>query len=415
MQVGSGSITLTANSLDISKATLSTTDGGVLAIQTSTNLPLTIAPTAEPGTLTVQPADLAAIAPGFDYVALITGGDAGLTVEGDATFTNNMILQAGTGSIDVGDGIDAAGHILFLQTGGAVTGQGLVQADFLALLTGTGIGSSAQPLVTQVNRLYGLVTGNGDISLNNTGDLTVQQPGSSEFIKILGSQGSIHLTTTGNLYLPTGNVNAPGDIDFTVGGALTIGSDVRNTSTTGGKVELSADTIQLLSPNRVTDNGGEIDLRPFTPSRNVVLGDTTDVPVDLTETSDVPAELTLTAADLAGFTPGYALLTIENTSDNSLTPSITVASDVTFTGDVLLQTLGDINLNHQLTAQVLTLVSGTEINGPGPLSADTLTMTAPNGFGAGYGIINVNANYVADGRRGAKSVSICCRLRRVRW
>ena len=199
------------------------------------------------------------------------------------TAANNVELDAGT--------ITSGGSVTLTATAGAIIdGNGPsslnVSATSLSATAATGINlDSAISTLTSAN-----VTSTGDISIRNTSDMTVTSA----------------TTNNGGITLQAAN-----------GGTLSVAAATAGSS---GNMTLTADEIDLTGNNTIQGTGPLV-LQPFTASKNITIGGSTNS----------TGTLSLTGSDFGAVKAGFSSIVIGRSSDG--TGTVTIAGNLILTAN----------------------------------------------------------------------------------
>ncbi len=239
----SGDITLTADKIEFGLGSNSVTSRGKLLVQPETpDLNLEIGGTGAARTTFLNATELSSFKDGFASIAIgRTDSSGAITLAGDLTFTDPVILRSpvGSGSINTtGFTLTGAGNatITLLAAGDITTG------DIINPGRAITIGSSSLP------------AGNIQVGSIRTNTTTNGEKGGSVFLQALGDITASEIITGGG--------------DITLEAATGIKTTINaNGPLGGGNITLTSDEIDL----GASSNGGTIVLQPKTPSQNIVL------------------------------------------------------------------------------------------------------------------------------------------------
>ncbi|MDL5045178.1 CHAT domain-containing protein [Oscillatoria amoena NRMC-F 0135] len=252
-------------------------------------------------------------APTINLNSNINTTSLGISINGDILLGADVTLSAeggvNTPRIYIDGNVDGA-HNLTIQTDvpGFVVLQGTV---------GSTIPLGSLTTITEETDVYGdIITANGDVNLG----------------------GIIYLLDDVSINAGTATIRTQGDI--ALGGFF---------GTSSNNIILTADNMEL---GHITGTG-DLTIQPFTPSRDIVLGGTT-------ETSDA---LSLTSSELFGFRPGINSITIGRTNGSG---AISIPSPVNFASPVTIQAPnpgGTINATGLITTTLseISLIAGGNI------------------------------------------------------
>ena len=290
-----------------------------------------------------------------------------------------MIGDTNSGDINVSSTINVADNttpipVLKLVTGAAITGSGSLTVNSLMLEAVNGIGSTASPLNTVVDKLTAVNSTGGAIAISNAGSLTLGSVGSGITNSAVGGAIEISVVAAGNDLVIAESVNGSGTIELTAADELRFeqatGTTGVQTSGAGvlGVVTLSAGTAVVGNSNIATDVNA--------------------------------ASLNITAASGIGSANAVETivsnLDITNSTGNVLFED-TKATGIAFSGSggtglvALTETAGAITIDDALSGGSLVLNAAGQITdgATGTLTIDgTTSLTA----GAGNDIILDNAN-----------------------
>ncbi|MFO0879483.1 MAG: hypothetical protein U0840_19215 [Gemmataceae bacterium] len=340
----------------------------------SMNLSSTNSINAGTGLVTLQPktAGTAIDLGGADGPGILGLTDAEL---GHITAGTLVIGDSTSGNITVSAVLTApAGYsMLSLITGGSIsdTNNGRVSIANLALQASTGIGSTGNPLGTQVSNLEA-ETATGGIFVANTGNLTIGGVTVDLQGLIVSTSGNVEVSSTGDLTISE-QVDGPEDITLTSAGTLGLLSDLTSGS---GDISLTANEMDYASGSSISGTGN-LFLAPQTNSRDISLG----------AASNQPGKLSLTATDLAAIGTTFFQVMIGSPLATGL---ISVDGNATLTTSVLLlqntgSGAGGLSVNATLNVGTGNLVVVTEggitSTASGLLQATNLTLEAESGIG----------------------------------
>ncbi|WP_439626140.1 beta strand repeat-containing protein [Gemmata sp.] len=185
-------------------------------------------------------------------VTLGTNG-ASLSLTGvGAGGANHDVTASTTGSGNIAVGSVAATRLVGLTAGGAITDDGstatAVTAPSLALAAATGVGTSAAPVNTDVDKVEA-TTGTGGVFVSNAGAVTIGGvDGTLTGVRVTGASGDIDVTATGTITVNQG-VQAPGDVALTATGGT---SDIVTQGGNGNAVASSGGTATLRAGRHLT-------------------------------------------------------------------------------------------------------------------------------------------------------------------
>lgn len=274
-------------------------------------------------------------------VPVIITSDGSLTVQTSIDTTGDLVLQAGSNLIQSEDATILAGADIALKAGGAMTlarvvtttevalevtgalmgyaspAQAAISASAL-LLNGVGsVGSPAQPLLTDVSRLAGQVSG-GALALVNESDLTIGAV-TVETIPV-GTADSLPLTNrtqTGDRLLINGSATG---VFIEVDGSFTTESVTDASLQTAASIPVLVESAAAQTWNgRFTLGGGAVTLR-------------------------AGAAITLDASDTLTTSDGTLL--IESAGQMTLAAGSVLSRG---TGNLIIDATGNIVLNGQIT------------------------------------------------------------------
>jgi hypothetical protein len=340
---------------------------------------------------------------------ITTGAGAAIVTSGggNITFSSWNTLQVGN-SMTAGGGTIALGSV----NGAINQTAGVLGALNLSLTAATGIGSLAQPLITQVSRLEA-GTGTGGVFVNNTGALAIGGLTSTlNGLRVTGAGGDIRLVNVGGITLTTNGdtILGPGAITVLATGAgagfqitgQTTQTPVRSlagpiTLSTGAGGTLVADAGANV-PTAISSGGApviisadDLDLRKALDagSARVTLQQATTAARGITLGTSAAGNLGLSAAELNRVTAGELQI---GRSDN--TGSIFVTAPVAAPG----------------AATLLSLFTGGAVvdSTPGEqadLTAPNLAIRAVFGIGSTNGI-DINTPHLAFRNTGAGAVNL---------
>ena len=271
----SGDITLTADKIEFGFGSNSVTSSGKLLVQPKTpELHLEIGGTGAASTTFLNATELSSFKDGFASIAIgRTDSSGAITLAGDLTFTDPVILRSpvGSGSINTTGftltGADNA-TITLLAAGDIITGNIINPGRAIT------IGSPSLPAGNiQVGSIRTNTTTNGE----NGGSVFLQALGNITASEIITGAGDITLEAATGIKT---TINADGPLG-------------------GGNITVTSDEIDLLG---ASSNGGTIVLQPKTPSQNIVLAGP----------DNNPGALDLTVAELNRLN-GFSSITIGRT------------------------------------------------------------------------------------------------------
>ncbi|MGJ5628280.1 CHAT domain-containing protein [Nostoc sp. CALU 1950] len=226
----------------------------------------------------------------------------------------------------------------------------------------------------------------GPISLTATGDILTDRISAINNSGLPGTAGKIDILSSGGNII-TGELQSTAQIagSYTDGNTVTVTSNTGSITIDGidssavlgkaGAVNVNAsDTINIrnifsygsggggnisLTGNEINFTGGvgfpvfssgDIVLQPFTLSRNITIGGSTDIDTNT---------LDLTTSDLAAFQNGFNSITIGRNDGNGV---INIASNVTFKDPVTIRTLGSVTGGGVSTVGDAIAILGGSIN-----------------------------------------------------
>jgi filamentous hemagglutinin family protein len=238
----SGDITLTADKIQFDSSSSVTSSGKLLVQPETPDLNLEIGGTGAASTTFLNETELSSFTDGFASIAIGRTDSSGvITLAGDLTFTDPVILRSpvGSGSINTtGFTLTGANNatITLLAAGDIITG------DIKNPGRAVTIGSSSLP------------AGNIQVGSIRTNTTTNGEKGGSVFLQSLGDITASEIIT--------------GAGDITLEAATGIKTTLNaNGPLGGGNITVTSDEIDL----GASSNGGTIVLQPKTPSQNIVL------------------------------------------------------------------------------------------------------------------------------------------------
>ncbi|AFZ24102.1 hypothetical protein Cylst_1845 [Cylindrospermum stagnale PCC 7417] len=346
LDAGSNNLTLTADEIDLLTPN-SVTGSGNLILQpfiASQNIALGGNSDSGAGTLDLTKTDLAAIQDGFNSLTIGRKDSIGVIDVNAVTFNDPVTIQS-AGSINVNGSITGNNAAITLN------GPTVLKAD-ITTTNNPAINFLSSVLLGENATLN---FGSGNITFNSTvdgaKDLILAGPGNITFQGAVGGTSALNklditeatntnvasnISTISNLILnkPV-TLTGTGQKEF----SSQVGAIAINSSLAAGNSDLilTANEIDLFTPNSVTGTGN-ITLRPFTASQNIILGDINDT--NATNTLD------LTNTDLAALADGFNSITIGRTDSSGVID----VNAVTFNDPVTIQSpTGSLNVNGSIT------------------------------------------------------------------
>jgi hypothetical protein len=392
----SGTFTLSATDDIVAAGGFSTTGNASLANNiTTTNTALTIG-----GNLTL----------GNDTdITLSTGVGAGNlsvtgTTNGDATANDeSLILNAGTGTVALGDVFGAGGAANAAGlTALTITNSGAATFDKIGITGALTQTNAATDLTTFADTVgVGSATLRGtDFAVNSsidaTGAVAVTNSGTFTLSAADDIAAAGGFSTTGSTSLA--NNIATTDTALTIGGALTLADNADVTLSTGA----GAGSLSITGTTNGTNAGGDESLLLNAGTGTVNLGDVFGAAgaEDATGLTSLTIENCGTATfDKIGIT---GALTQTNAATGSTTFADTVAlgsatlrgsnfainGGVNATGDVTINSTTDVTVNGTLNANNISITAGNNLNvGANVTGNGTLTLIATGGNISGSGTI----------------------------
>ncbi|HET8609575.1 MAG TPA: hypothetical protein VFM11_07530, partial [Burkholderiales bacterium] len=228
-----------------------------------------------------------AVATFSDPLLLQTSGVGAINVNGPLTGTGNgsISLASGSGGIALNSPISTVSSLV-LNSGGSISGGGLLSAASLSLSAASGIGAVNVPLSTNVAVLTANNSTTGDVAITNAGNVGVgvfRNQAAGGVLRLATNNGSITSgsgavsANGGTIILSASDGSAGGNITVGAGGIVSNGGRVALhaadtitvngvVSTGGGNAELIAgtapgiDNTQLVDPavESVSDDNGQI-------------------------------------------------------------------------------------------------------------------------------------------------------------
>ncbi len=332
----------------------------------------------------------------------------------NASASQGITLDQTAGNLNVGM-IDSGGLVSLTASGAIVDGDAastiaLSTSVGAVLVAGSGIGTLADPLQTEISSLAA-AAGKAALWINNTGDLTI---GGTAPVLGVSALGVVNVSTSGNLSVDE-NISAGGDITLIAGGDITVAPHVLVSSSSGndtldsehgnitvpGQSDLAAATtlsLEAMSPSASTsDLTGSIQAS----SLSVTTGNGDDV-VDI---EHMPIGLPIfvegggdTALNLSSIS-GNDVFTITGTA--VVVQSGNLSETINYVG-VQLLTVNDAAFTQgdNDTFDVLSTTAATTLDaGPGAAvvnlyaSTDSLgspALNAPVTFQGGAGAVSIN-------------------------
>lgn len=272
LNIAGKSILATDKTITLNADTVTAIGGSINAGTAGT---VVIAPTTNNATITVGSlVPFGSITASTVEVGNKTTFIGNINIDTDLTSSANLNFyssNAGTGSFTNNAEIKAAGKNVNVEVGGSVSNNGLgnVTAANVSLKSEAGsIGTGTSFKTTTGNLTANVVTGPGNINLNNTG--------AANFAATANS-GSVTLVNAGNITL-SGAVTGPAGITLTTPAGGNINDGGFNINAIGTSATLTADSFTLSgSVNAGTgsifinpaSNTGNIDVGTFVPFANL--------------------------------------------------------------------------------------------------------------------------------------------------
>ncbi|MFH1768688.1 MAG: hypothetical protein ABH858_05985, partial [Candidatus Omnitrophota bacterium] len=180
--------------------------------------------------------------------ATTTQDEAGIYLdETDSVVIDQIKAGSGTGDVK-------------LTAGGSITDvpeAETIIADHLTLTAATGIGTSDNPLDTEVNTLNALNTDSGDIVIENTGDMYAQSVvnDNGDITVTVNSNLTVGEITAENVYLTANSGSILDDINtvnyITATVLELVASGSIGTSALGGDIDVDVDTLSAVSGGNI--------------------------------------------------------------------------------------------------------------------------------------------------------------------
>ena len=264
----SGALTSNAGTKITSNAATLTAPAG---INVNTNIN-TLTASSTSGPININETDtitLADVEAANGNISITSGGAMTATKVIAGGTGTSIALTTTSGDILAGD-IEAVGNTVRLTAAGAVTDNNgpanNVKAATLVIDAGTGIGSG-NALETQVSNLAARVrTGNGNIGIDNTGDLSLTDAAGWGYAAQNFGTGAIAISAKSDLVVDASVISHGGEIDLSASGSIIqeTGTDI---SSNGGNINLLSDmndnTNSGITQNgsaEIVSNGGDITL-----------------------------------------------------------------------------------------------------------------------------------------------------------